>query len=102
MGKGRPKGSSSKERLISDPLIAPYEVQFDHTNKQYILYNTSTENNEGYYTSLPHLLKAIMKTKYMPKGDNTNAYTLREYIKGMSDIRDELEALLRPTYHYTK
>jgi len=102
MGKGRPKGSSSKERLISDPLIAPYEVVFDHTNKQFILYNTKTENNEGYYVSLPHLLKAIMKTKYMPRNGDNNVYTLREYIKGMSDIRDELEALLRPAYHYIK
>ena len=100
--KGRPKGSSIKERLISDPLIAPYEVLFDTTNKQFILYNTSTGNNEGYYVSLPLLLKAIMKTKYMPQNGDNNVYTLREYIKGMSDIRDELEALLRPTYHYMK
>ena len=100
--KGRPKGSSIKERLIVDPLIAPYEVLFDTTNKQYILYNALTENNVGYYVSLPLLLKAIMKTKYLPvKGDN-NVYTLREYIKGMSNIRDELEALLRPAYHYMK
>ena len=100
--KGRPKGSSIKERLIVDPLIAPYEVLFDTTNKQYILYNALTANNVGYYVSLPLLLRAIMKTKYLPvKGDN-NVYTLREYIKGMSNIRDELEALLRPAYHYMK
>ena len=91
-----------KERLIVDPLIAPYEVLFDTTNKQFILYNTSTGNNEGYYVSLPLLLKAIMKTKYMPQNGDNNVYTLREYIKGMSDIRDELEALLRPAYHYMK
>ena len=100
--KGRPKGSSTQIKLIVDPLIAPYEILFDNTNKQYVLHNTTNGNNEGYYISLPLLLKAIMKTKYMPtKGDN-NAYTLREYIKGMSAIRDELEALLRPTYHYMK
>jgi len=100
--KGRPKGSSIKERLISDPLIAPYEVLFDTTNKQFILYNTTNGNNEGYYISLPLLLRAIMKTKYLPKKGDNNVYTLREYIRGMSDIRDELEALLRPTYHYMK
>ena len=100
--KGRPKGSSIKERLIADPLIAPYEVLFDTTNKQFILYNTTNGNNEGYYVSLPLLLRAIMKTKYLPKKGDNNVYTLREYIRGMSNIRDELEALLRPAYHYMK
>lgn len=99
--KGRPKGSTTKKCLIKDPLIAPYEVHVDETNHQYILYNTVSQKNDGYYIKLPLLLKAIMKTKYVPTGGDNNIYTLREYIKGMSQIRDELVALLEPSYHTT-
>ena len=102
MGKrGRPKGSSSKSCLIQDPLIAPYEVHVDETNHQYILYDASNKSNIGYYINMVALLKAIMRRKFVPTGGNNNIYTLREYIKCMSQIRDEISSLLESPYHTT-
>ncbi len=102
MGKrGRPKGGTNKSCLIKDPLLEPYEIHIDGGNRQYILYDTSNKNNIGYYTGLSNVIKAIMQTKYVPTGGNDNVYTLREYIKAMSKMRNEIAALFRSPYSTT-
>ena len=102
MGKrGRPKGGTRKSCLIKDPLIEPYEVHVDGGNNQYILYDTRNKNNVGYYTGLGNVLKAIMRTKYVPTGGDNNAYTLREYIKAMSRMHNAISKLLNRPYSTT-
>jgi hypothetical protein len=102
MGKrGRPRGGTNKSCLIKDPLLEPYEIHIDGGNRQYILYDTSNKNNIGYYTGLSNVIKAIMQTKYVPTGGNDNVYTLREYIKAMSKMRNEIAALFRSPYSTT-
>jgi len=102
MGKrGRPKGGTNKSCLIKDPLLEPYEIHIDGGNRQYILYDTINKNNIGYYTGLSNVIKAIMQTKYVPTGGNDNVYTLREYIKAMSKMRNEIAALFRSPYSTT-
>ena len=102
MGKrGRPKGGTSKSCLIRDPLIEPYEVHVDSGNRQFILYDTTNKNNVGYYTGLASTLKAIMQTKYVPMGGDNNVYTLREYIRAMGTMRNEIAALFKSPYSTT-
>ena len=61
MGKrGRPKGGTSKTCLIRDTLIEPYEIHVDNAGRQFILYDTTNNQNVGYYTKLTNALKAIM------------------------------------------
>ena len=102
MGKrGRPRGGTSKSCLIKDKLIEPYEIHVDNANRQFILVDTTNKNNVGYYTKLTYALKAIMETKYVPTGGDNNVYTLREYIKAMSKMRNEIAALFRSPYSTT-
>ena len=102
MGKrGRPRGGTSKSCLIRDKLIEPYEIHVDNANRQFILVDTTNKNNVGYYTKLTSALKAIMETKYVPTGGNNNIYTLREYIKAMSQVRDGILRLMKPPYAIT-
>tara|TARA_R110002020_G_scaffold90964_2_gene221214 strand:+ start:1298 stop:1609 length:312 start_codon:yes stop_codon:yes gene_type:complete len=102
MGKrGRPKGGTNKSCLIKDPLLHPFEVHVDGGNKQYILYDIRNKNNVGYYTGLANVLRAIMETKYVPTGGDNNVYTLREYIKAMGKMRNEIATLLQRTYRTT-
>jgi len=102
MGKrGRPRGGTSKTCLIKDKLIEPYEIHVDNANRQFILVDTTNKNNVGYYTKLTSALKAIMETKYVPTGGDNNIYTLREYIKAMSQVRDDIVALMESPYAIT-
>ena len=102
MGKrGRPRGGTSKSCLIKDKLIEPYEIHVDNANRQFILVDTTNKSNVGYYTKLTSALKAIMETKYVPTGGNNNIYTLREYIKAMSQVRDDIVALMESPYAIT-
>ena len=102
MGKrGRPRGGTSKSCLIKDKLIEPYEIHVDNANRQFILVDTTNKNNVGYYTKLTSALKAIMETKYVPTGGDNNVYTLREYIKAMSQVRDDIVALMESPYVIT-
>tara|TARA_Y100000034_G_C6750219_1_gene333405 strand:+ start:43 stop:354 length:312 start_codon:yes stop_codon:yes gene_type:complete len=99
MGKrGRPRGGTSKSCLIRDKLIEPYEIHVDNANRQFILVDTTNKSNVGYYTKLTNALKAIMETKYVPTGGDGNVYTLREYIKAMSQVRDGILALMKTPY----
>ena len=97
--RGRPKGGTSKSCLIKDPLIEPYEIHVDEKNRCYILYDTVKKQNTGYYVSFPALLKAIMMERYVPTGGDNNVYTLREYVKQMSKLRDAMVKVLQPAYH---
>ena len=97
--RGRPKGGTSKTCLIKDPLIEPYEIHVDEKNRCYILYDTGKKLNIGYYVSFPALLKAIMEERYVPTGGDNNVYTLREYVKQMSKLRDAMVRVLQPAYH---
>ena len=102
MGKrGRPRGGTSKTCLIRDKLIEPFEIHVDNAGRQFILVDTTNKSNVGYYTKLTSALKAIMETKYVPTGGNNNIYTLREYIKAMSQVRDDIVALMESPYAIT-
>ena len=100
MGKrGRPKGGTSKSCLIQDPLIAPYEIHVDEKNRCYILYDTDKKQNTGYYVSFPALLKAVMEERYVPTGGDNNVYTLREYVRQMSKLKDAMVKVMTPAHH---
>ena len=99
--RGRPRGGTSKTCLIKDKLIEPYEIHVDNGGRQFILVDTTNKSNVGYYTKLTSALKAIMETKYVPTGGDNNVYTLREYIKAMSQVRDGILRLMKPPYAIT-
>ena len=97
MGKGRPKGQQSKSCLIKDDRIAPFEIHVDKYN--YVLINGKTGQTEGYYTKLTYCLRAILRTKYVPRGGDKQIYTIQEYIDGMQKLQDEMSELLTPSHH---
>ena len=71
-----------------------------HVDKyNYILVNGKTDQVEGYYTSLTYLLRAVLKTKYVPKDGNGKTFTIKEYIKAMQLLTDEMAELLIPAHH---
>jgi len=95
--KGRPKGQQSKRCLIEDEVLSPFEVHVDKYN--YILVNGKTEQVEGYYTSLAHCLKAVLKTKYVPNDGSGKTFTIKGYIEAMQSLNDEMAELLIPAHH---
>ena len=96
--RGRPKGGTSKTCLIKDKLIEPFEIHVDNAGRQFILVDTTNKQNVGYYTKLTSALKAIMETKYVPIGGDGNVYSLMEYIKSMTQVRDGILRLMKPPY----
>ena len=98
--KGRPKGQQSKQCLIKDDVIKPFEVHVDKYN--YILVNSKTKKVEGYYITLTYCLRAVLKTKYVPKDGNGKTFTIKEYIEAMQLLQDEMAELLIPAHHKIK
>jgi hypothetical protein len=96
-GKGRPKGQVSKSCLIKDDRIAPFEVHVDKYN--YILVNGKTDQVEGYYTKLTYCLRAVLRTKYVPKNGDGRTFTIKGYIDAMQLLQDEMAELLIPAHH---
>lgn len=96
MARGRTKGDKSKTVLIKDDLIAPYVISVDAGG--YILHKENDITNQRYFTTLHLALKAILKRKLIPIDAKTQ-YTISEYIKAMSQLRDELSKLMDPSYH---
>ena len=96
--KGRPKGQKSRKCLIQDPILAPYEIHVDEGLMNYMMVNTKNGKTEGYYTSLPHLVRAIMRKRHVPH-DGSRTYTLSEYVDGMTDLYNAMKSVLVPVYY---
>ena len=96
--KGRPKGQVSRRCLIDDPILAPYEIHVDEGMMNYMMVNKKNGKTEGYYASLPHLVRAIMRIRHVPH-DGSRTYTLSEYVKGMTNLYNAMKDVLVPVYH---
>ena len=94
--KGRPAGSTSRYCLIRDAAILPYEIHVDESTHTYLKVVSESQSTVGYYASLAHLMKSILKEKYVPQGDNGKVYTLREYIDSMKILENKMKKLLFP------
>ena len=77
--KGRPAGSTSRYCLIKDTVIAPYEIHIDESTSTFLKVISESQKTVGYYASLTHLMKSVLKEKYVPQGNNGKVYTLKEY-----------------------
>lgn len=100
-GKGRPSGSTTRTCLIKDKLILPYEIHIDETTSTYLKVIAETQSTSGYYQSLPHLIRSILREKHVPHGENGKVYTLKEYMTSMLELADEMKELLILDYHKT-
>ena len=98
-GKGRPSGSTTRTCLIKDKLILPYEIHVDETTHTYLKVVAETQSTSGYYQSLPHLIRSILKEKHVPTGKSGKIYTLKEYMTAMSVLAEEMKSLLIPNHH---
>ena len=97
--KGRKKGSRTRYCLIQDELLNGYEIHVDESNHCFLLVDSETKVTEGYYTSLPYVLKRVLKEKYVPGGKNGEVYTLNEYITQMNKLGNAMAKLLIPAHH---
>jgi hypothetical protein len=97
--KGRPAGSTSRYCLIKDELILPYEIHIDESTQSYLKVVAGSQNTVGYYTSLPHLLKSILREKHIPQGKDKKEYTLSEYVEAMNKLANAMAKILVPPHH---
>ena len=97
--KGRPSGSTTRTCLIKDNMILPYEIHVDETTGTYLKVVAETQSTSGYYHSLPHLIRSILKEKHVPTGKSGKIYTLKEYMTAMSVLAEEMKSLLIPNHH---
>jgi hypothetical protein len=95
--KGRPAGSTSRYCLIKDKVLSPYEIHVDESTSTYLKVVGETQSTVGYYASLAHLMKSILKEKKVPQGANGKVYTLKEYINAMKEVENDLKELLFPS-----
>jgi hypothetical protein len=94
--KGRPAGSTNRYCLIKDKTLSPYEVHVDESTHSFLKVVAETQSTVGYYASLAHLMKSILKEKKVPQGTNGKIYTLKEYISAMKDVEKGLKEVLFP------
>ena len=95
-GKGRPAGSTTRTCLIKDKLILPYEIHIDETTSTYLKVVAETQSTSGYYQSLPHLIRSIVREKHVPHGKSGKVYNLKEYLGAMRKMAEEMNSLLFP------
>lgn len=89
-GRGRAKGQVSKKVIIADPLLGKYNISVDEGSNCFIIVNTDTDMNEGYYTTVSHALKAIAKKQTVPVGFNNTTMTLSEYLTAIKSVEKRL------------
>jgi hypothetical protein len=89
--RGRKLGVSSKKCLVRDELLHPYEIHIDESSHTYLLVDSVTGLNVAYYTTLPHVLKGILRHKLVPK---EKVYTLKQYQEEMEMLNDRMMELL--------
>jgi hypothetical protein len=94
--KGRPAGSTSRYCLIKDTAILPYEIHVDESTHTYLKVVSESQSTVGYYASLAHLMKSILKEKHVPQGSNGKVYNLKEYIIAMQEMEKNLMKVLHP------
>ena len=97
--KGRPAGSTSRYCLIKDELIHPYEIHVDESTHTYLKVVAHSQNTVGYYTSMPRLLRSILKEKHIPQGKDKKEYTLSEYVEAMNKLANAMAKILVPPHH---
>jgi len=97
--KGRPSGSTSRYCLIKDELIHPYEIHVDESTHTYLKVVAESQSTVGYYASMPHLLKSILKEKHIPQGKDKKEYTLSEYVEAMNKLANAMAKILVPPHH---
>lgn len=97
--KGRPTGSKSKHCLIKDELILPYEIHIDESTHTYLKVVAETQSTAGYYSTMPHLLKSILREKHVPQGKNGKVYNLGEYVQAMNNLTNAMAKILIPPHH---
>ena len=97
--KGRPAGSKSRTCLIKDKILLPYEIHIEEATHTYLKVVAETQSTSGYYQSLPHLIRSILKEKHVPTGTSGKVYTLKEYMTAMSELAEEMKTLLIPSHH---
>ena len=97
--KGRPSGSTSRYCLIKDEALLPYEIHVDESTHTYLKVVAETQSTSGYYQSLPHLIRSILREKHVPTGTSGKVYTLKEYMTAMKSLADEMKELLILDHH---
>ena len=97
--KGRPTGSTSRYCLIQDEIILPYEIHVDESTHTYLKVVAETQNTVGYYSSMPHLLRSILREKHVPQGKNGKVYELKEYVTAMNNLTNAMAKILVPPHH---
>ena len=97
--KGRPAGSTSRYCLIKDEIILPYEIHVDESTHTYLKVVAETQATDGYYASMPHLLRSILREKHVPQGKNGKIYNLKEYVEAMNNLTNAMAKILVPPHH---
>ena len=88
---GRVKGQTKSQSIISDALIAPYEIQVDEYSYTVV---DSTKPTSGFMGSFTELLSVVNKIIQYQIASKKQSYSLNEFINEYSDTKTQIKNAL--------
>jgi hypothetical protein len=88
---GRVKGQTKSQSIISDALIAPYEIQVDEYSYTVVDATKPTSGFMGSFTELSSAVNKIIQYQIASKKQN---YSLNEFINEYSNTKTQIKNLL--------
>ena len=84
---GRVKGQTKAQSIISDELLAPYEIQVDEYSYTVI---DSTKTGNNFCGSFTQLESAISKIIQYQLANKRETYSLNSFIESYKNIKENL------------
>jgi len=88
---GRVKGQTKSQSIISDELIAPYEIQIDDYSFTVV---DSTKPTNGFCGSFTTLSGAIDKIVQYQVASKRETYSLNSFINNYKETKNNIKQLL--------
>jgi len=84
---GRVKGQTKSQSIISDPLLAPYEIQIDEYSYTVI---DSSKNGNNFGGSFTELRSAVNKIIQYQLAAERDTFGLEMFIRRYENIKQEI------------
>jgi hypothetical protein len=88
---GRVKGQTKSQSIISDALLAPYEIQVDEYSFTVVDSNKPTN---GFCGSFTNLSSAINKIVQFQVASRRETYSLNEFMTEYKETKNNIKQLL--------
>lgn len=88
---GRVKGQTKSQSIISDALLAPYEIQVDEYSFTVVDSNKPTNGFCGSFTNLSSAINKIVQFQVASKRET---YSLSEFMTEYKETKNNIKQLL--------